>query len=423
MPDFDKTMTTAQFNVYYPTKQNELSGYDTAYNKEITTVIQQKTPVIVNINDTNNKINLTNNNINNLNQQKNALVNNRVATENRRNDYQRRANSGNFFTRRFYRARYNPLVNQLNGQINNINAQISQVQQQINTLEASRPGLIATRDGANAVKSQLESNEGEIKTKIGQNIAKKVTLIQQSEYYNNRQKACNDAKIMIEDQNKLLQKYEAELTQLNKQYETCNRNYQVKCSIEAHNRLTKLITNRDKKRQLIEQKRTEHNNDCKDKIQDCEPLNSVFQQKFATYKVENDNKNKLDDEYKTCMDPKKNKCKDLYNDANFNKSMTETNVDILKPSTNKSSEGFTQYSINDNADATHAKLTANYKSVQNDYTKLKQNIQELNNANNNVIDKTSIYASKKQLYDNVIYTNILLTALATSIVYYVFAEI
>jgi chromosome segregation ATPase len=418
MPDFDKTMTNAQFNVYYPTKQNELSAYDTAYNKEINTVNQQKTPVIANINDANNKINLTNNNINNLDQQKNALVNNRVATENRRNDFQRRANSGNFITRRFYRARYNPLINQLNGQVNNINSQISQVQQQINTVEATRPGLNATRDRENAVKSQLESNEGELKTKIGQNAEKKVTLIQQSEYYNNRQKACNDAKTLIGNQKKRLKQYEDELAELNKQYEKCNVDYENKCSESQRNKLTKLIADRDTSQKLLDNNQTLYKKDCEGNIPDCGQLYSKFQRKQERYNVEKDIKNKLNREYKTCMDQTKNDCKDIYSAANANKSTTEFNIDSVKRN-----EGFTQYSSNDTADATHAKVVSNYKSVQRDYTKLKQNIKELNNANNNDNSKTSKYATKKQLYDNAIYTNILLTALATSMLYYVFIEI
>jgi len=423
MQNFDKTMTTAQFNAYYTPKKTELSGYDTAYNAELNTVNQRRPPVVMNVNNSSNEIKAAGANISNLNQRKTGLENIRGATENVRNDYQRRANSGNWFTRPINRARYNPIVSRLNNQINNINSQIPPVQQQINTLSATLPALNANLQNANAAKSQLYTEASNIRNKINTVRYAHVTLITQKEYYDNREKACKDAKELIERQKTLLQTYEAELAGLKEEHQKCIIGYEDKCSTEQHDKLTQLIAKRDEHGQLVKEKQTEYETDCKDKIQDCEPLNSIYQQNLATYKVENDNKNKLDEEYKTCIDPTKNKCKDFYKDANFNKSMTNTNIDMIKPSTSKLSEGFTQYSANDSADTTHAKLVANYKSVKNDYTKLKQNTQELNNANNNDVGKTSRYATKKQLYDNAIYTNILLTALATSMLFYVFVEI
>jgi hypothetical protein len=248
-------------------------------------------------------------------------------------------------------------------------------------------------------------------------------LIKQLFYYGNREEGCKSLSDVIAKQETLLNRYNKRLKYLNKQYADCIANYDNTCSVTARNELMTLIAERDEQSKQLDKKYTEYDDECKDKIQDCEPLLSVFQQKKAEYDDETKTKNNLDDQYKICMDPTKNKCKDLYKDANFNKSATETSVDMLKPSTTKSSEGFTQYSSTDNADATHAKLVANYKSVQNDYTKLKNNVQDLNSANNNDVGKTSRYAAKKQLYDNAIYTNILLTALATSIVYYIFTDL
>jgi hypothetical protein len=423
MQNFDKTLTTPQFNAYYQPKQTELSGYDVSYNKQLSGVKQELAPAIVNLNDANNKIKSNDKIISDFEQTKNALENNQRATVNLRNDYDRRANSGSWFTRPFNRARYKPIVGALNNQIDNIISLIKPVKQNITTSQATRPGLIATRNVANSAKTQLESKEGEINTKKSENAATQVNLMTQKEYYDNREKACNDAKELIERQKTLLQAYETELAGLKDEHRKCIIGYEAKCSIEQRDKLTQLIAKRDEQGQLVKEKQTEYDTDCKDKIQDCEPLNSIYQQNLATYKVETDNKNKLDEEYKTCIDPTKNKCKDFYNGAKYWKSMTNTNIDILKSATSKSSEGFTQYGANDSADSTHAKLVANYKSVQNDYTKLKQNTQELNNANNNDVGKTSRYATKKQLYDNAIYTNILLTALATSMLFYVFVEI
>ena len=423
MTDFDKTMTTAQFYAYYPPKETELSGYDTKYNAELDNVKQRQPPVVMNVNKSTNEIKATVNSFNRLNQQKGYLERARTRAEQGRNEAARRANSGNFFTRGFYKKIFGPLVGRFQNEVNIINSRIPPIQNQINTVSATLPALNANLQSANAAKSQLDTEASNIRNKINPVKAAQVTLITQKEYYDNREKACKDTKELIESQKNQLTQYEAELISLKKRHNTCIRNYDRKCSTEQYDKLNALITNRDKRGKFLERKQTEYDNDCKDKIQDCSPFYSVFQEKKAVYDDETNKKNKLNNEYKICIDPTKNDCKDIYKDANYQKSVTKTNIDMIKPSTSKSSEGFTQYNRNDNADATHAKLVANYKSVQNDYTKLTQHTQELNNANNNDVGKTSRYATKKQLYDTAIYTNILLTALATSMIFYVFVDI
>ena len=423
MPEFDKTMTTAQFNAYYTPKKAELSGYDAAYNAELDNVKQKQPSIDMKLNDNTNELNAANNNINNLNQQKSSLEQARGRAEQQRDNAASRANSGNFFTRMINKRIFGPLVGRFQNEVNNINSRIPPIQNQINTLSATLPALNANLQNTKTAKSQLDTEESNIRNKINPVKVAQVTLITQKEYYDNREKACRDTKELIESQKNQLTQYEAELIILKKQHNTCIRNYDRKCSTEQYDKLNTLITKRDKRGELLERKQTEYNNDCKDKIQDCDSLFSVFQEKKAVYDDETNKKNKLDNEYKICIDPTKNDCKDIYKDANYEKSMTNTNIDMIKPSSSKSREGFTQYSNNDNADTTHAKLLANYKSVQNDYTKLTQHTRELNNANNNDVGKTSRYATKKQLYDNAIYTNILLTALATSMVFYIFIDI
>ena len=423
MQNFDKTMTTAQFNAYYTPKKAELSRYDTAYNAELDNVKQREPPVVMNVNKNTNEIKSADNNINSLNQQKGNLEQARTRAEQQRNYAARKANSGSWFTRMWNKRLFGPQVGRFQNEVNIINSQIPPIQNQINTVSATLPALNANLQNANVAKTQLDTEYSNIRNKINPVKAAQVTLITQKEYYDNREKACRDTKELIESQNNKLAQYEAELNKLKELHKTCMNTYDSKCSTEQHEELNTLIAKRDKHGELLQQKQTEYNNDCKDKIQDCNPLYSVFQEKKATYDTETNNKNKLDDEYKTCIDPKRNKCKDIYNAASFNKSTAEINVDMIKRTSNKSKEGFIQYNGNDNADAIHAKLVANYKSVQNDYNNLKNNIQDLNNANNNDIGKTSIYATKKQLYDNEIYKNILLTALATSMVFYIFVDI
>jgi chromosome segregation ATPase len=423
MQNFDKTMTTAQFNAYYTPKKAELSGYDATYNADLNNVKQQQPPVVMKVNETTTEIKAAGNNINILNQQKGGLEQARGRAQQQLNIASSKANSGNWFTRGFYRKIFGPLVGRFQNEVNNINSRIPPIQNQINAVSATLPALNANLQNANTAKTQLDTEESNIRNKINPVKAEQVTLITQKEYYDNREKACRDANELIESQKNQLTQYEAELIRLKKRHNTCIRNYDRKCSTEQYDKLNALITNRDKRGKFLERTQTEYDNDCKDKIQDCSPFYSVFQEKKAVYDDEINKQNKLDEEYKTCIDPTKNDCKDIYKDANYQKSVTNANIDMIKTYATKSSEGFTQYDANDTADTTHATLVANYKSVQNDYTKLKQNTQELNNANNNDVGKTSRYATKQQLYDNAIYTNILLTALATSMIFYVFVDI
>jgi chromosome segregation ATPase len=377
MQRFDTSMTDTQFKTYYRNKNEELLKNDANYQEDLTTVD-------ANINRISPNLQQAQYEVDTLNQRKSRL------------EYAVNQNP------RFYIG--------ISTRIRDINDnQLSPAQNKLTMLTAEMNTYTST-------KQQLLLNKNK-------NDSDRIILIKQLFFYGNREEGCKSLSAVIDKQEALLKQYNTELTDLNKQYADCNTNYNNTCSAEDRNALTTLIAKRDEESKQLDKKYAEYDSDCKGKIKDCEPLLTVFQQKTAAYDYETKQRNNLDDEYKTCMDPKKNKCKDGYNDTIFNKSVTETSVDMLKPSTPKSSEGFTQYSSTDNADVTHAKLVANYKSVQNDYTKLKNNVQELNSVNNNVFSKTSRYAAKKQLYDNAIYTNILLTALATSVVYYIFTDL
>jgi DNA repair exonuclease SbcCD ATPase subunit len=409
MQEFDTSMTNAQFDTYYSDRNPKLLKFADDYKTELGTLTSQIAPIKVDIQVKNSKLQEAQAEVDSLQRQKSQY-------EILRNQYQRIANSGNFFTRGWLRAMYTPRVNQMDGIIRDINNKIPPAQQKLE-------GLIEEMKNYNSTLNQLLSNESTAINNKNKNDNDRVILIKQQFFYGRREEGCKDLTALIANQETLLKQYNTELTDLNKQYADCNANYNNTCSVANRNEVTTLIAERDEESKQLDKKYEQYESECKDKIQDCKPLLTVFQQKQAEYDDETKKRNKLDEEYNTCIDPTKNKCKDSYNDTIFNKSVTETSVDMIKPSTPKSSEGFTQYGANDSADSTHAKLVTNYKSVQNDYTKLKQNIQELNNANNNYNSKTSRYATKKQLYDNAIYTNILLTALATSMLYYVFVEI
>ena len=67
----------------------------------------------------------------------------------------------------------------------------------------------------------------------------------------------------------------------------------------------------------------------------------------------------------------------------------------------------------------HEKIKSNYTKVQGDFNKLKINEQEMNIKLNK---NSSVYESPIDKHDKEIYTNLLLTAFATSLLYVVFVE-
>jgi chromosome segregation ATPase len=282
---------------------------------------------------------------------------------------------------------------------------------------ADQSQLKTTGDGNSSSNAQFAKSKSDIDNKIANNKAELVKALKDKEDCVSKTSICGVAKKEIDDLKALLKQYEGELTALNTQYAKCNTAYENKCSAAQRGAETTLIAGRKTIENSLKTYYTDYDDKCKGKI-DCDGLFSTFQEKKAIWNKEYAKQEALKLEHEICLDPTRNGCKDIYSAANINKATTGVNIDTLRRH-----EGFIQFRDFETADVTHSRILSNYKSVQNDYTKLKQNIQDLNNTNNNDNTKTSKYASKKQLYDNAIYTNILLTALTTSVLYYVFVEI
>ena len=282
---------------------------------------------------------------------------------------------------------------------------------------ADQAQLKTTGDGNSSLNAQFAKSKSDIDNKIASNKAELVKALKDKEDCVSKTNICGVAKKEIDDLKALLQQYEGELTALNAQYAKCNAAYENKCSAAQRGAETTLIAGRKTIEDSLKTNYTDYDTKCKGKM-DCGGLLSTFQEKKAIWNKEYAKQEALKLEHEICLDPTRNGCKDIYSAANINKATTGVNIDTLKRP-----EGFIQFRDTDTADVTHSRILSKYKSVQDDYTKLKQNIQDLNNANNNDNTNTSKYASKKQLYDNAMYTNILLTALTTSVLYYVFVEI
>tara|TARA_B100000073_G_C23286098_1_gene392604 strand:- start:198 stop:515 length:318 start_codon:yes stop_codon:yes gene_type:complete len=105
------------------------------------------------------------------------------------------------------------------------------------------------------------------------------------------------------------------------------------------------------------------------------------------------------------MDPTRNKCKDLYYDTHKKIYDTKTKVRNIR-------EDFTN-AIYD----THDEINTTYKSNLIDNNNLTKRINEIEE------NRTAYSTYSKKNLDSTIYTNIMLTTLATSLLYYTMFEL
>lgn len=183
------------------------------------------------------------------------------------------------------------------------------------------------------------------------------------------------------------------------------------CSREQLNAIEKIGSDIEDK---INSKRTtevEYKNICNSKQINCDTEYAVFQPIKQNYKKEKKVKKDLKNRHEICVDPDRNDCKDIYNEYRHAKSGTKIATSRVEP--------FDNYEDNDTAYEVHEKIKANYKKVQGDFNKLKTNEQEMNIK---LSKKNSIYESTLEKHDKVMYTNLLLTAFATTLIYVIFVD-
>jgi len=191
----------------------------------------------------------------------------------------------------------------------------------------------------------------------------------------------------------------------------CTKNYDAKCSRKQRDALGTMITDRDKQIQLMENKQNEYQSVCNNSSINCDKQYAEFKSINEQYTKESTDKKDLKNRHEICVDPTRNDCKEIYNKYQQAKSNTQISTSIV--------EQLQNFNADDTAYVTHTKLTDNYKSVKADYNNLESNAQELNDKLNK---KNSLYTSSQQKYDKTIYTNILLTTIATTLIYYVFVD-
>jgi hypothetical protein len=188
-------------------------------------------------------------------------------------------------------------------------------------------------------------------------------------------------------------------------------NFKNDCSTEQLNVIDKIGTDIENKINSKQNTEVEYKNICNSKQINCDKEYAVFQPIEKNYEKEKLAKVDLNNRHEICVDPYRNECKDIYNEYRHAKSSTKIATSLV--------EQLQNYRDIDNATETHDKITANYNTIQGDYTKLKTNEQEMNIKLNK---KNSIYESTLDKHDKVIYTNILLTAFATTLIYVIFVD-
>lgn len=395
---FDTTKTDQQFDNYYDITKPRLSDLDKAYNTEKTNITNIRTPIAQD----------QSKNVSNL-KTSDKYITDHTNTKNHYNNVSAQYHSwanrrGPWYDRGRYRRRYR-------GPAYAFSAAAGRELTLINTENPKNTVLKQTGNKLDVKIQSVNDDLTAIKTKINDNNTKRSTLIEQKSFYDNREQACKDTKTLINEQETLLAQYKSELDVLEKNHKECTKKYDEKCSRKQRDALGTMITDRDKQIQLVENKQTEYKSVCNNSSINCDKQYADFKSINEEYTKESTYKNDLKNRHDICVDPTRNDCKDIYNKYQQSKSNTQIATSVV--------EKLQNFDDDDAAYETHSKITANYKTVQSDYNKLESNIQELNDKLNK---KNSIYASSQHKYDKTIYANILLTTVATTLIYYVFVD-
>ena len=403
MSDFDTTMTTPKFKEYKSRVEPGIDKDRQQYSKEYSRSRGKERPHQNNIISYKTKIRILGSKINDA--------------AGRKRPYEQ-YNAGLWHARgrvrgwRAWRRRrmYDRAIRANDAQIANFNREIAQYNSEINNIN----------NNINRSQRELNSIRGESRktyNKLTQKNREKSTLIRQTRYYENRNRACSNTKRNIASYNRTIVWFRNQIVKLKRRYEDCTNRYNKNCSQEQQQKKRDEIANLIKTRENVINDLNAKQNDfkkiCNNKIVPCNKEHDFLQSKSSVYNVENDRKQKIYQDYNLCMDPNRNVCKDKYKDLLDKQAMVSANIN----------EEFTAFKENDSPYSTQSKVHSNYNTIKRDRGKLKHKLRDLDEFNKDQTSETSKYAGHKQRYDNAVYTNILLTALTTSLLYYVFTEL
>jgi hypothetical protein len=272
------------------------------------------------------------------------------------------------------------------------------------------PTLNQLKGVDNKLQGEKKTEEQEkqiVDDKIAVNTAKAATLVKQDDYYKNRQEECKRNEQRIKDYESNLTKLKQELDELNTNLDDCNRTYHNKCSIEERNKLSEEIKNREEEMNFLKSKQDEYLTVCNNGPINCQEILDIYNKAIKLHKKHDDDKQYLDEQHKICVDPYRNNCKAKYGELKSSELKLKTQTERIKESFIESMGSYAQHDI---IMRDHKKNTDNLPIMQ-------AKVKGFDNG------KLTTSASQKKKYDETILTNILLTALASSLLYYTFIEL
>lgn len=262
----------------------------------------------------------------------------------------------------------------------------------------------------NRLQGELKTEKQEkqiVDDKITKNTNADATLVKQKAFYDNREEECKRNEQRIKDYERNLTKLKQELDELGKNYSECIRTGLAKCSIEERNKLSKKVEDREKEMNFLKSKQDEYLTVCNNGPINCNELFQIYENAIALHKQNDEYKQDLDERHKICVDPYRNNCKAKYGELKSSEVKTKTQAKILKESFIESMESYDQ----------HEEIISDHKKNTDNLPIMQTKVKEFGNG------KLNTSASQKKKYDETILTNILLTALASSLLYYTFIEL
>ena len=224
-------------------------------------------------------------------------------------------------------------------------------------------------------------------------------------HYSNKIKKCSLIDEKIRDAEKEMNEISKTLISFENQHKTCMTNYNNKCSDDAKTKLAEKEQAYYNLNNELSDKQDSYNKYCKGTPLDCSPYLSEKNRLNAKADGLKDKIADITQQHIICMDPTRNKCKDLYYDTHKKIYDTKTKVRNIR-------EDFTN-AIYD----THDEINTTYKSNLIDNNNLTKRINEIEE------NRTAYSTYSKKNLDSTIYTNIMLTTLATSLLYYTMFEL
>ena len=260
-----------------------------------------------------------------------------------------------------------------------------------------------------------EASKENIINEIEANNKSYITLIQQKAFYDNREAACKRTKAIIDKQEEILSKAKDKLSKLQEESIKCERDYIEKCGQKQRDALLEKIELMNSKMSFLEGKQKEYLDTCDSKQVTCDDLKSIFDNSVILYNQNRGHMLNMEKHLNKTNDPYSNNCKDIYNRLKEAENDTKMSVEMTKDK-----ESFVE-SMQSYIE--HQNILNNYNSIKGKFNNMQNDVKTLNESNTKSLSKTSLFATKKQKYDEAIMTNILLTTLATSLLYYTFVEL